>query len=80
MKFNKNEDNYLLSKYDGSNFKNINDITNLLNKIFQKKIGSSMLRKLYLTNKYGKMKNELEVSAENMGTSVSTISNVYLKK
>lgn len=80
LKFNKNEDNYLLSKYDGSNFKNINDITNLLNKIFNKKIGSSFLRKLYLTNKYGKMNEELQKDATSMATSVNVIQSNYIKE
>jgi hypothetical protein len=80
LKFNKNEDNYLLSKYDGSNFKNINDITNLLNKIFNKKIGSSMLRKLYISNKYGNLNEELKKDAEAMGTSSSTLQSNYIKQ
>lgn len=79
IKYNKNKDNYLLSKYDGTHFKNINDITNVLNKIFDKKIGSSMLRKMYLTNKYGKMNEELQKDASAMGTSVNVMQSNYIK-
>lgn len=80
IKFNKNEDKYLLSNYNNNNFTNINDITRILNKIFNKKIGSSMLRKMHLTNKFGKLENDLEQSAKAMGTSVNMLQNVYIKK
>jgi hypothetical protein len=47
-------------------------MTNRLNKIFDKKVSSSMLRKLFLTSKYGSIINELEEDTKNMGTSVGT--------
>lgn len=56
-----------------------NAMTLILNNIFKKKIGSSMLRKLYLTNKYGDKAQELKNDAVNMGTSVSTAQNNYIK-
>ena len=37
---------------DGKEFNKINSITRILNKIFDKKIGSSMLRHIFLTDKY----------------------------
>jgi hypothetical protein len=80
LKYNKNEDGYLLSNYNNKNFTNINDITRILNKIFNKKIGCSMLRKMHLTNKYGKLENELAESAKAMGTSINTIQTNYIKK
>lgn len=43
----------LLSFSTGAPFTSINAITRLLNKIFKKKVGSSMLRHIYLTSKYG---------------------------
>lgn len=56
-----------------------NAMTLILNKIFKKKISSSMLRKLYLTNKYGDKAQELKNDVANMGTSVSTAQNNYIK-
>lgn len=70
---------FLLVNSDGNEFKNINDITRILNSIFKKKIGSSMLRKMYATNKFSKMQNELEKDAVNMGTSVNVLNSNYIK-
>jgi hypothetical protein len=80
LKFNKNEDNYLLSYYNNNNLVNINSITRILNKIFDKKIGASFLRKLYLTNKYSNINNELKNDAAKMGTSVNVIQSTYIKQ
>lgn len=56
-----------------------NAITRILNKIFGKKIGVSMLRNIYLTDKFGNEMKELKDTAEEMGTSSSTIQNQYVK-
>ena len=76
-----------LVKYDGEALISNNSLTRRLYKIFGKKIGSSMLRKLYLTDKYGdKMKQveeimeEMKEDAHAMGTSSETIQNNYIKK
>jgi len=76
----KSKNNFLLVNSDGNEFKNINDITRILNSIFKKKIGSSMLRKMYLTNKFGKMQNELTETSKAMGTSVNVIQSNYIKE
>lgn len=59
-----------------------NWITRILNKTFKKKVGSSMLRKIYLTNKYGdqldKLK-EMRADAGLMGNSVGVQQSVYIK-
>jgi len=47
-----------LVNYDGSPFIAINSITRVLNRIFGKNVGSSMLRHIYLSSKYGDVKNE----------------------
>jgi len=60
-------------------FETKNSITRILNKIFDKKIGSSMLRNIYLTSKYSNNLNELQKDAKAMGTSASTIENQYIK-
>jgi len=56
-----------------------NDMTRLLNKIFNKKIGSSMLRNMYLTNKYGDMIGELKKDTKEMSTSVDVALDTYIK-
>jgi len=65
--------------FNGESFKNINDITRRLNKIFKKNIGVSMLRKIYLTDKYKDANNEMKEDAEKMGTSSNVIENNYIK-
>ena len=57
-----------------------NVITKILNKVFGKKIGSSMLRNIYLSSKYSKMMNELKEDTADMGTSVNVALNTYIKK
>jgi hypothetical protein len=79
LKYKPNSE-FLLVNSDGNEFKNINDITRILNSIFKKKIGSSMIRKMYLTNKFGKMQNELNETSKAMGTSAETIKNNYIKE
>jgi hypothetical protein len=61
-------------------YKNTNSITLLLNRIFKKKIGASMLRKVYLTNKYGDETKQLQADAQAMGTSTNVIQTNYIKK
>jgi hypothetical protein len=75
---NKKKD-FLLVDYRGNPFILVNDITRILNKIFKKNIGVSMLRNIYLTNEFGDEVKKLNVTAKNMGTSSSTIQNNYVK-
>jgi hypothetical protein len=65
---------------DGKSLSSINSITRILNKIFNKKIGSSMLRHIYLTSKYSNTVKEMKKDAEIMGHSVDTAINNYIKK
>lgn len=69
----------LLVDYEGNIFNSNNAITRILNKVFGKKIGVSMLRNIYLTDKYGDQINDLQEDAKQMGTSASTIQNQYIK-
>jgi len=48
----------------------VNAITRLLNKVFGKKIGSSMLRHIFLSNKYdiGEMQKDADLMAHSVGT------------
>jgi hypothetical protein len=57
-----------------------NSITLLLNRIFKKKVGASMLRKVYLTNKYGDETKELKKDMTAMGSSIQVAQNNYIKK
>jgi len=65
--------------FDGKPFLNNNDFTRILNRIFGKKIGVSMLRKIFLTDKYKDTLNELKEDSLKMGTSTSTIQDHYIK-
>jgi len=56
-----------------------NGITRILNKVFGKKISVSMLRNIFLSDKYGEQQKEMEEDAIVMGTSKNIISNVYTK-
>jgi hypothetical protein len=75
----KQKNYFLLVNYDGQPLEQVNDITRILNHIFKKKIGVSMLRNIYLTDKFKPQMEELKETASNMGTSSSTISNNYVK-
>ena len=58
-----------------------NALTAKLNNIFDgHKIGSSMLRKMYLTNKYSDVMNEMKEDASAMGTSVGVAQTNYIKQ
>jgi len=70
----------LLVYYDGKNFSSVNAITRILNKVFNKKIGSSMLRHIYTTSKYGEVVKEMKEDAQIMGHDISTQINNYIKK
>ena len=56
------------------------EITKILNKIFNKKISSSMLRNIFLTDKYSGVIDELKKETSAMSTSVNTALNNYIKK
>lgn len=67
LKYKKDGDGYLLVKFSGERLKSDNSITRRLNKIFGKNISSSMLRHIYLSDKYGKVNEEMKQDAEIMG-------------
>jgi hypothetical protein len=70
----------LLVDDKGEPFTQTNSLTRMLYKIFGSKIGSSMLRKLYLTDKYAEVMKEMKADAEQMATSTGTIQTNYVKK
>jgi integrase len=65
--------------YDGKPLSQVNAITRILNKIFGKKVGSSMLRHIYLSSKYGNVLQEMKEDATAMSHSVDTQKD-YIKK
>jgi hypothetical protein len=69
-KMNLSEGDYLLFPDDESR-NNSNRMTKALNSIIGKKVGASMLRHIYLSNKYGKILKEQEDDANFMAHSVS---------
>ena len=71
--------NQFLVNFKGEPFIQTNSMTRILNKIFDGKVGASMLRKLYLTTKYGDTLDELKTDVAQMGTSVDVAKNNYIK-
>lgn len=70
LKVKKESTGFLLVKFNEKNLKSDNAITRILNKIFDKKIASSMLRHIYLSSKYGKINQEQTEDAKLMGHSI----------
>jgi hypothetical protein len=70
----------LLVFQDGQPLSNRNAITYILNKVFNKKVGSSMLRNISSTTKFAPLMNELQKQAEQMGTSAEQLLHTYIKK
>lgn len=56
----------LLVEFNGAPVTAVNAITRILNKIFSKKIASSMLRHSYLSGKYGKILEEMKEDSSAM--------------
>ncbi len=75
-------DEYLICKYNGEPA-GTNNVTQILTKQFKKRIGKSvsttLLRKLYLSEKYSSIKSEQQADAHVMGHSVATASHIYTK-
>ena len=70
---------FLLVNSKGEPLSQVNAITRILNSIFGKKIGVSMLRSIFLTDKFKDPVNELQRTANAMGTSSGTIQDNYIK-
>jgi hypothetical protein len=61
-------------------FQNENGITRTLNRIFDKKIGASMLRHIYLSSKYGDRRDEMANDARLMGHSIQQQQTTYTQR
>ena len=80
-KNNINDNDFILTNLKtGKPLISNNAITIILNRIFGDKIGSSALRRSYLTNKYSDIEKELKEDTKAMGTSPETAKNNYIKK
>lgn len=76
----RNENKFpLLVKYDGTPITQLNFITRSLHKVLKVKIGSSMLRHIYLSEKQGPALQSMMKDAEAMAHSVNTAQNEYIK-
>ena len=75
---NKEKEYKLLVKQDGTTLNTVNAITRILNRIFEKNIGSSMLRHIYLTSKYGDTVKDMKDTARGMGHTVETQRNYII--
>ena len=69
----------LLKKYDGTPFNQSNQITRILNRLFGKAIGSSMLRHIYLTDKYKDINEDMIKDSHDMAHSIDTQQKQYVK-
>ena len=78
IKMSKND--YMLYSSNGNKLSSP-QITRILNKVFDKKISTSMLRHIYLTNAYKDVPalNKMETLAQDMGHSVKTAME-YIKR
>jgi len=64
------DNDHLLVKWGNLNMENSNDITRRLNRALGKNIGASMLRHIYLSEKYGDTLKEMKADAVNLGHSL----------
>jgi hypothetical protein len=69
-----------LVKYGGEPLDVSNQITRILNKIFDKRVSVSMLRNIYLTDKYSDVMEEMKDDVKAMGTSVNVATTNYIKQ
>lgn len=69
----------LLVQSDGTRLHPVNGITRVLNRVFSRNVGSSMLRHIFLSGKYGGAIEERENDATAMGHS-TTAQTYYIQK
>jgi hypothetical protein len=67
--FSKTKPFQFLVQFDGTPFVSVNAITRILNRIFGKNVGATMLRHIYLSSKYDV--SEMNEDAEKMGHSTA---------
>src|SRR6056300_393179 len=72
LKHRKENDNWLLVKWSGEYFKQVNDVTRTLNSIFGGNISANSLRHYYVTNKYKDIKSDAEAMSHSVITAQTT--------
>lgn len=70
-RLSRNTNTRLLVNYDGSPMDNVNSITRVLYSAIGKKIGSSMLRHIYLSKKYNNTLEDMRNDAKALGHSLA---------
>ncbi len=78
-KITKNLDKPFLVTYESKILNNSNQITRILNKIFGKKIGSSMIRHIFVSDKFKDKLEDMKKTALEMGHTIETQQNDYIK-
>ncbi|GAG31616.1 unnamed protein product, partial [marine sediment metagenome] len=68
-----------LMNQDGRVIDTSTEMTRSLNKIFGKKVGSSLLRNIFLTDKYSDSAKEMADDVKAMGTSTAVANTNYIK-
>jgi len=71
-KLTRNTNEHFLVNYKGEPLSQVNSITKILNKIFGKRLGSSALRHIFLSDKYKDVVSEMKDDADKMGHSTQT--------
>lgn len=71
---------WLFVKMNGNRFINEGFIHSRLSSIFDKKVGSTQMRRVYLTSKYKPKQEAMKKDAEEMGTSTNVIKSNYIKQ
>lgn len=76
-----NDEDYLITKHDGSYLKQNNSMTRRLNRIFgNRKISATALRNMYVKDKYKDMNDEAIKDAAAMAHSIGIQQTSYIKK
>jgi hypothetical protein len=78
-KMKKTTNEPFLVYWNASPFSTVNSITRILNKVFGKNVGSSMLRHSRQTSKYGEVIKEMGEDAKEMGHTLQTAIQDYVK-
>lgn len=81
IKFKPKENDYLLVKLPSNEKYKANEMTALLKKVFKNdNMGVSVLRNIFLSDKYSDAMKDLKKDTEAMGTSTGTAMGTYIKK
>jgi hypothetical protein len=80
LKFKSNDNNYLIVKKSGKPY-TAQELSNDIKVIFNNQsMGSSVLRNVYLSSKYGDVMKDLKKDTADMATSVNNSISTYIKK